>query len=66
MRNWREILKSLTAAPRGFNADGRAMGLGLATAMEKQRQESHREVEEYLRNAEGENVTSADTSKASA
>jgi len=54
MRNWREILKSLTAAPRGFNADGRAMGLGLATAMEKQRQESHREVADYLRsNADG-------------
>lgn len=54
MRTWREILKSLTNSPRGFNADGRAIGLGLATAMEKQRQESHREVEEYLRrNADG-------------
>jgi hypothetical protein len=42
MRNW---LRSL----RGFNADGRAIGLGLAAAMEKQRQEAAREVEEYLR-----------------
>lgn len=34
---------------RGFNADGRALGLGLAAAMEKQRQEAARGVEEYLR-----------------
>lgn len=42
MRNW---LKTL----RGFNADGRALGLGLAVAMEKQRQEATREVENFLR-----------------
>lgn len=42
MRNW---LRSL----RGFNADGRTLGLGLAVAMEKQRQEAAREVERYLR-----------------
>jgi len=42
MRNW---LRSL----RGFNADGRALGLGLAAAMEKQRQETAREAELYLR-----------------
>lgn len=47
MRNW---LKSLTEA-RGFNADGRAMGLALATAMAKQRQDATRSVEEYLRGA---------------
>jgi hypothetical protein len=41
----RKLLQSL----RGFNADGRAMGLGLAVAMEKQRQEAAREVEDYLR-----------------
>ena len=34
---------------RGFNADGRALGLGLAAAMEKQRREAARGVEEYLR-----------------
>jgi hypothetical protein len=34
---------------RGFNADGRAIGLGLAAAMEKQRQEAARGVEDYLR-----------------
>jgi hypothetical protein len=34
---------------RGFNADGRAIGLGLAVAMEKQRRETPREVEDYLR-----------------
>jgi len=42
MRNW---LKTL----RGFNADGRALGLGLAAAMEKQRREAAREVEDFLR-----------------
>lgn len=49
MRSWREILKSLTNSPRGFAADGRTLGLGLATAMEKQRQETHLDVEEFLR-----------------
>ena len=42
MRNWLQTL-------RGFNADGRVMGLGLAVAMEKQRQEAAREVENFLR-----------------
>ena len=42
MRNWLQTL-------RGFNADGRALGLGLAAAMEKQRQVAAREVEDYLR-----------------
>jgi hypothetical protein len=46
MRKW---LKSLTNSPRGYAADGRRLGLGLATAMEKQRQETSREAEEYLR-----------------
>lgn len=41
----RNLLRSL----RGFNADGRALGLGLAVAMEKQRQEAAREVENFLR-----------------
>lgn len=36
---------------RGFNADGRLIGLGLAAAMEKQRQEAARGVEDYLRRA---------------
>jgi hypothetical protein len=46
MRRW---LRSLTNSPRGFAADGRRLGLGLATAMEKQRQDTTRGVEEYLR-----------------
>ena len=41
----RNLLRSL----RGFNADGRALGLGLAVAMEKQRQEAAHEAEQYLR-----------------
>ena len=46
-------------SPRGFNADGRALGLGLAAAMEKQRQEAAREVEGYLREQATERVTPA-------
>ena len=42
MRNW------LTKR-HGFNADGRTLGLGLAAAMEKQREQATREVENYLR-----------------
>lgn len=49
MRNWMTTLKGLTSSPRGYLADGRALGLGLATAMEKQRQQAAREVEDYLR-----------------
>ncbi|MGB3441843.1 MAG: hypothetical protein WBA97_24120 [Actinophytocola sp.] len=46
MRKW---LTSLTKSPRGFNADARRLGLGLATAMEKQRQDTADKAEEYLR-----------------
>jgi len=46
MRKW---LMSLTNSPRGFAADGRRLGLGLATAMEKQRKDAAHEVEQYLR-----------------
>jgi len=42
MRNW---LKKLN----GFNADGRTLGLGLAVAMRKQREQATRDVENYLR-----------------
>ena len=45
---------------RGFNADGRSLGLGLAAAMEKQRREAARDVEDYLRRTSGEQpVTTA-------
>jgi hypothetical protein len=42
MRKWLKNLK-------GFNADGRPLGLGLAAAMHKQRELTTRDVEEYLR-----------------
>ena len=48
MTNWfTEALRR----PRGFSADGRTLGLGLATAMEAQRRkdESVTDVEDYLR-----------------
>jgi hypothetical protein len=51
MRKW---LRSLAETPRGYAADGRRLGLGLATAMEKQRHDQRadvtRGVEELLRN----------------
>ncbi len=46
MRKW---LTSLTKSPRGWSADGRRLGLALDTAMEKQRQDTARRAEEYLR-----------------
>ncbi|MGH3876758.1 MAG: hypothetical protein ACRDSK_06930 [Actinophytocola sp.] len=51
-------MRKLFRLPRGFNADGRTLGLGLALAMEKQRQEATRGVEDYLRrNTATERVT---------
>jgi hypothetical protein len=49
MRIWRKIVESLTRSPGGFVADGRTIGLGLSTAMEKSRQNASTEVEDYLR-----------------
>ncbi|MBN6040535.1 MULTISPECIES: hypothetical protein [unclassified Amycolatopsis] len=49
MRTMKELIKDVLGAPRGFNADGRAMGLGLATAMEAARRDPSTEVEDYLR-----------------
>jgi len=43
---------------RGFNADGRTLGLGLALAMDKQRRDSAREVEDYLRRTAGDRPAS--------
>jgi hypothetical protein len=54
MSNWLTTFKGLTSSPRGYLADGRTLGLGLATAMEKQRQQAAREVEDYLRAAPAE------------
>jgi len=53
MRNWRALIKALTSSPRGWHADGRTLGLGLATAMEKQRTQATGEVEDYLRHNTG-------------
>jgi len=47
----RKFLKALTE-PRGYNADGRTLGLGLAVAMQKQRKDATLGVEEYLRTAQ--------------
>jgi hypothetical protein len=45
MRIW----QALTRERRGFAADGRTLGLGLATAMEKARANAATEAETYLR-----------------
>ena len=37
MRTLRNIIQSLADMPRGFNADGRAIGLGLDAALKAQR-----------------------------
>lgn len=47
MRHWRTFLEPLTRSRLGFCADGRALGLGLASAMA--RQDPAAEVERYLR-----------------
>ena len=49
MRIWQRIVESLTRDPRGINADGRPMGLGLALAMERAAQDQTASVEEFLR-----------------
>ena len=37
MRTFRTIVQSLVDMPRGFSADGRAIGLGLDAALKAQR-----------------------------
>ncbi|WP_158888740.1 hypothetical protein [Amycolatopsis anabasis] len=49
MRTWKQMLEPLTRVPRGFNADGRALGVGLAAALEKQRRDPAADVETFLR-----------------
>ncbi|PXY19582.1 hypothetical protein [Prauserella muralis] len=60
MRTWKEILRSLTKEPTGFRAaDGRALGLGLATAQENARQQATAEVEDFLRERAAERSTTS-------
>lgn len=66
MRNWRALIKALTSSPRGWPADGRMLGLGLATAMEKQRAQATREVEDYLRRDSRDSRHSGDDRRATA
>ncbi|GAB3503704.1 hypothetical protein [Amycolatopsis cihanbeyliensis] len=49
MRTWNEFRAWLTSTPRGTSADGRRLGLGLATALERQRRNPTVDVEEFLR-----------------
>jgi hypothetical protein len=37
MNTFRKIVDALSTMPRGFNADGRALGLGLDAALKAQR-----------------------------
>ena len=49
MRTWKKLWESLTRAPLGHNADGRAIGLGLAHAQERDRRNVGQDAERYLR-----------------
>ncbi|EHR51962.1 hypothetical protein SacmaDRAFT_3749 [Saccharomonospora marina XMU15] len=49
MRTWSKFVRALTREPVGLNADGRRLGLGLATAQDKARQQATAEVEDFLR-----------------
>ncbi|MGH3520358.1 MAG: hypothetical protein ACRDQ7_23835 [Haloechinothrix sp.] len=49
MRTWRDIRQFLTQEPRGFIADGRVLGLGLASAQDEAGRRATEEVEEFLR-----------------
>ncbi len=49
MRVWKKMWDTLTREPRGFNADGRVIGLGLDTAQRESEQQAAAEVETYLR-----------------
>lgn len=49
MPAWREVVRSLTQAPRGHRADGRVLGLGLSTAMDRARENQVAEIEEFVR-----------------
>lgn len=40
MSRWTKIARALTRPRRGFSADGRTLGLGLATALNEQRKDS--------------------------
>jgi hypothetical protein len=52
-------MRKLFRTPRGFNADGRTIGLGMAVAMEAQRRQATRDVEDYLRRTADDRVTTA-------
>lgn len=53
MRTWKEILTALTER-RGFNADGRLIGVGLAAAQQAERKNTAEAVENYLRRSDRE------------
>ncbi|RZQ59749.1 hypothetical protein [Amycolatopsis suaedae] len=49
MRSFTDMIRAIARAPRGFNADGRPQGLGMAMAMEAARRDPSTQVEDYLR-----------------
>jgi hypothetical protein len=53
---WHKVLESVSRSPRGYVADGRTLGLGLATALEKSQQDTT-DVEAYLRDQTEQPVT---------
>jgi hypothetical protein len=49
MRILHTIIEYVRREPRGYSADGRTLGLGLAVAMEKANRRSTAQVEQFLR-----------------
>lgn len=49
MRFLHTFIEFAKRAPRGHNADGRAMGLGLAVAMARANRQTTADVEQFLR-----------------
>lgn len=49
MRILHTIIEYVRREPRGYSADGRTLGLGLAAALDKTNRQTTAEVEEFLR-----------------
>lgn len=49
MYSWRRFVRALTRAPRGYLADGKPMGVGLAAALAADRSGDVSDIENYLR-----------------
>lgn len=58
MSGWQKFIRALTSTPRGYLADGKPMGVGLASALAADRSGDTTDVEEYLQRHAREQHTS--------